>query len=583
MFRDRKADAQLMTNKIQNNASRRIRRVGLHLYRWSIFIAIIFLIRSQHQQSLAERKLALEVSAPIHVVQEFLPQADRFGTQRSSRGGRPILNKNGTPLGFALQTSPQSDSVIGYAGPNNTLLIFNTQETLVGLKLLESGDTDEHVELIELDEFFWKSFIGKSWQEISDSNSIDAVSGATLTSLAIREGIVYRIRGKRPSYRFTKPVTLEEVQAFFPVAASFKAYSDNPLLNQVEDEEGQLIGFFVRTSSVNDHLIGFQGPTDTVLFMDENRVIKGHDIHESYDTEIYVEDTRANWIYPRWFKGKTLEQLANLNLQEEGIDGISGATRTSMTSAESLIETAQAVIAFEEKEVEEQKAEPIKLLTADYGTAAMIVFALLMAFTKLKSVRWLRKVFQVGLVLYLGFFNGHLLSQGLFVGWAQNGIAWNFGVGLVLLAAVAFAIPLTTKTQIYCHHLCPHGALQELIKNRVGYRQKISRKIQPLLMLIIPVLLLIVLLVAMQEWAFNLASIEPFDAYLIKVAGWGTISVAVVGLIASLFVPMAYCRFGCPTGALLKFLRYHKLSDRWSRSDTFASLLLVIAISLQWL
>jgi NosR/NirI family nitrous oxide reductase transcriptional regulator len=49
----------------------------------------------------------------------------------------------------------------------------------------------------------------------------------------------------------------------------------------------------------------------------------------------------------------------------------------------------------------------------------------------------------------------------------------------------------------------------------------------------------------------SLVNIEPFDAYLFRVAGAITLSIAVVGLIASAFVPMAYCRFGCPTGAML--------------------------------
>jgi hypothetical protein len=74
----------------------------------------------------------------------------------------------------------------------------------------------------------------------------------------------------------------------------------------------------------------------------------------------------------------------------------------------------------------------------------------------------------------------------------------------------------------------------------------------------------------------NVNALEPFDAWLIRVAGWGTITVAVVGLIASLFVPMAYCRYGCPTGALLKFVRYAGHGDTFGRRDT-AALLLVAA------
>jgi polyferredoxin len=68
-----------------------------------------------------------------------------------------------------------------------------------------------------------------------------------------------------------------------------------------------------------------------------------------------------------------------------------------------------------------------------------------------------------------------------------------------------------------------------------------------------------------------LVDIEPFDAYLFPVAGWATITIALVGLAASLFVPMAYCRYGCPTGALLQFLRFNAASDRWSSRDWVAA------------
>ena len=78
----------------------------------------------------------------------------------------------------------------------------------------------------------------------------------------------------------------------------------------------------------------------------------------------------------------------------------------------------------------------------------------------------------------------------------------------------------------------------------------------------------------------NLAAIEPFDAYLFRVAGWATIAIAIGGLVASLFLPMAYCRFGCPTGSLLNYLRLHGRSDHLSLRDLAALALLALAIGL---
>ena len=53
-----------------------------------------------------------------------------------------------------------------------------------------------------------------------------------------------------------------------------------------------------------------------------------------------------------------------------------------------------------------------------------------------------------------------------------------------------------------------------------------------------------------------------------------------VGLVASLFVPMAYCRYGCPTGALLGYLRYNRRSDRLGAGDGVAALCLAVAVVL---
>jgi len=67
-----------------------------------------------------------------------------------------------------------------------------------------------------------------------------------------------------------------------------------------------------------------------------------------------------------------------------------------------------------------------------------------------------------------------------------------------------------------------------------------------------------------------------FDAYVWKVAGVASLVIACVGLLISIFSPMASCRCGCPTGALFKLLRYAGDQDRlggagqrWHSSSRF--------------
>lgn len=90
------------------------------------------------------------------------------------------------------------------------------------------------------------------------------------------------------------------------------------------------------------------------------------------------------------------------------------------------------------------------------------------------------------------------------------------------------------------------------------------------------------LIVAILALPADLAGMEPFDAYLLKRAGWATIAIAAAGLVASLFVPMAYCHYGCPTGALLNFIRKRGTADRFGRREIAALLLVALAAFLSW-
>jgi len=46
---------------------------------------------------------------------------------------------------------------------------------------------------------------------------------------------------------------------------------------------------------------------------------------------------------------------------------------------------------------------------------------------------------------------------------------------------------------------------------------------------------------------------------------------------------MAFCRFGCPTGVLLKFLRLFKDGNRWVFRDSIALVFFLTALVLHWI
>lgn len=220
---------------------------------------------------------------------------------------------------------------------------------------------------------------------------------------------------------------------------------------------------------------------------------------------------------------------------------------------------------------------PIRWRWQDTGHVVIVGAALLMAFTRLRGNSLARNLHHVILVVYGGFIAAEMLSQALFVGWARHGAPWKSAPGLVLLAAVALLAPALTRRQIYCHHVCPHGALQQLFMRRLGWQWSPSGALARILASIPIVLLIVALLAGIGAMAIDLNRIEPFDAYLVSIAGGATASIAIGGLLWSLVTPMAYCRYGCPTGALFKLVRFTGDAEKFGARD-WSALLIVLAV-----
>jgi len=570
----------MIPHKLNPPRLNRRRPWAWHVFRIAVLAAVLWLVRDQHVWYLAQVRGRTLAAVRVDQVRRFYPQATQLSQWNPEHGGQTVLDAAGRPLGYVVHTSPASDAIIGYAGPTNTLIAFDPHQRILGLAILNCGDTQDHLQAVLADRRFLQSFDGLSWPEAAARRGVDGVSGSTLTSLAIVEGIARRLGGEPHSYRFPDPVTVQEVQPFLPRAARLATW-DQPGLLRVDDADGQLVGFAGRTSPTADDLIGFQGPTDTLFVMDTQQRVLGIVMRGSYDTGEYLPWVTDDKYFMTWFNGKSLEELADMDPAAAGIEGVSGATMTSMSMAYALVRAAQAV-----RDAPVAVARPTWTIAArDGGTAAIVLGGLLLAFTDLRGRRWARVGFQLLVIGYLGFINGDMVSQSLLAGWAQNGAPWRLASGLVVLVAAAFLAPLLTHRQVYCHHLCPHGAAQQLLKNAVPSRWRPTFRLPNWALRgvsLVPFLLLVwVTIVAMRHLPFNLAAIEPFDAYVLRVAGWATLTIAVIGLVVSLWVPMAYCRYGCPTGAVLNYVRLQGVGDRFQGRDIAALALLGLALGLR--
>lgn len=401
-----------------------------------------------------------------------------------------------------------------------------------------------------------------------------------LYRFAVVASIAWLIRdvAVRQRIQGESPVTASEVTSFLPAAASLRPDDSARDGLFVLDRAGRELGYVVRTQPRCRDIIGYAGPTDTLVVLDRDWKILGLKIHASADTTSYINDIAVDRRFLKKWNGLTWDAAAALDLKSAGIEGVSGATMTSMAIAESV----KARLQLSRDEI--AAAAHFRFAWRDAALVAVLAAAALLAFgPPALRHRW-KRPYQILLVVYVGLIAGDLLAMKLFAGWARSGIPWTTAPGLVLLTTAALLIPWTSRQPFYCHHVCPHGAAQELLGALRPRRWQLTLPASVIRGLEFLPGALLAFTVAMAALAlpFDLAGLEPFAAYIIRSAGAATLIVAALGLFASLFVPQAYCRFGCPTGALLNFVRARGATDRFTRRDFAALLLVALAALLNW-
>jgi NosR/NirI family transcriptional regulator, nitrous oxide reductase regulator len=552
------------------------------MLRVALLGGIVWLIHLQHARFIHSRPAHSWLDAQMTMHAPFFPTAARFG-RAERHGGRELLDDAGRVIGFAIQTSPASDRFLGFSGPTNLLVLFDNDERILGAAIVSSGDTRDHVDLIARDQQFLMSLSGLTWDQAARAD-VDGVSGATLTSLSIIQGLRQRLGRQAGSLKFPDPLSIDDARRLFPIATSVQQDSAFPALWHVfeqrqRDTSSYEVGMILRTAPAADNLVGYQGPTESHIGIAPDGHIVGVMIGRSFDNDPYVGYARDDEYFRQLFTAYSLPQLAKLDLREAGVEGVSGATMTSMAVARGVVAAAleqEAAVHRQRDERSASSATRIRTTT----TLAILAAGVLMSFTRLRGHRWFRLAFQVVLVVYLGLVNADLLSLAMWVGWAQSGIPWSNAVGLVVLTAAAVLLPITTKHNVYCSHLCPHGAVQQWFARRTRWHLSVPSWLKRGLLAIRPLLLAWVLFVAMTNAPYSLVDIEPFDAYSWRAAAWPTAFVAIAGLGASMFMPMAHCRYGCPTGAVLNYLRRHARSDQLGPADWFAVASVVTALGL---
>lgn len=157
-----------------------------------------------------------------------------------------------------------------------------------------------------------------------------------LYRLAVLVAIAWIVRGQAVRLRIEghAPIALEEVRAIYPTVAELRPDPGERAGMSVRDSSGKELGYVLRTSPFTDRIVGYRGWTDSLVAFDPALRVLGVRVHASQDTREHVEDVRDDRTFLKTWNGKPWDEIARRTPEEQGIEGVSGATMTSMAMAD---------------------------------------------------------------------------------------------------------------------------------------------------------------------------------------------------------------------------------------------------------
>lgn len=373
-----------------------------------------------------------------------------------------------------------------------------------------------------------------------------------VASAAVLLGAIAGSRVDRPKLEF------DELELFgLGGAASYRSSSDPFLHYRGHDESGP-VHVLLASMAVRDDIEGYAGPLNLLLVLGDDGTWQRVELLGSRETPAYVSGV-APWL--RGLVGRSVQQGMALRRDGGDVDAVTGATVTSRAA----VETVDAVGA-------EVARQLLGLALPDRGQRAsqrplpagalyLLVALPLGLLVVLRGPRWLRTTFLVATLLVGGLLlNVQLSLESL------AGILSGHPPGLaspVACLLVFGALGLTLLFgPVYCSTICPFGALQELLA-RLGLTRQLDpaldRRARALRYLLLTVAFTGFGLSARRGWL----SFDPLASAFFRWPSGLAALLLVVVLVGCLFVFRGWCRYLCPTGALLALGNRILLLRRW--------------------
>ncbi len=302
----------------------------------------------------------------------------------------------------------------------------------------------------------------------------------------------------------------------------------------------------INSSSLASQVIGYAGPTP-VKITARDGIIESVEPLKNNETPPFFADVVKSGLFEKW-QGMSLTEAATAKM-----DAVSGSTLSSAA----VIKNVQiaAAHASDSKIVASSPFSDLDLK----DIAGFIVILLGVAVVIIRPKNKIIEVVQLALnVVVLGFWCGSFLSLSKFVAWASNGFSASMLSLALVLLVVTIIMPLLGKKGSYCYMHCPLGSAQELLGRVPNSKLKITPHVNKFSGKLRYWILCALLFVMWLGAAFEIMDYELFSAFIVSSASTGILIAAAAFLVLSLFVHRPYCRFVCPTGALLTAMQRTK-------------------------
>ena len=319
--------------------------------------------------------------------------------------------------------------------------------------------------------------------------------------------------------------------------------------------------FVVNTKPLAKDVQGYGGPVPLKIHIKDGRVAAVEAEPNAESPDFF---NRAKELLNHWQNKSVDEALA------EEVDAVSGAT----FSSKAIIANMQRGLAYakqhgqwgEDGSVGAADTSVSHIVGSEDGSVgaletsappivALIVVLLGAVVPLFYNNRRLHLVQLAVNVVVLGLWTGTFVSYTLFLRVFSGGVSLS-AIGALaaplLMLIVALIYPLAGRSGHYCANICPFGSAQELAGKLSRRKLRITPRVLKLLSVLRNLLWGVLMALLLTGTCTAWIDYELFTAFLYSSASvWVTV-LAALFLVLSVWVPRPYCRFVCPTGALIK-------------------------------